>query len=134
MSGIGQRLVSLLLRLRSGRSADLPTDRCSCPSRQFPCKHCIGLLFAFVQKRDSFKQEYIDTGVWMNLGTGRVQLTQNFRPYKAAKYIQSDDSFFQVAQVSELCVYRNCRTDDSNCQPSPSPANSEISKCLTPDS
>src|SRR6201999_3916580 len=36
---------------------------------------------------------------------GRIQTTQNFRPYKAAKYIKSEDSFFQVAQVKELCVY-----------------------------
>jgi uncharacterized Zn finger protein len=25
-----------------------PTHRCSCPSRQFPCKHCVGLMFAYV--------------------------------------------------------------------------------------
>ena len=31
-----------------------PTHRCSCPSRQFPCKHCIGLMFAYVLKRASF--------------------------------------------------------------------------------
>src|SRR5215211_3539023 len=34
---------------------DKPTHRCSCPSRQFPCKHCIGLMFAYVQKKSSFK-------------------------------------------------------------------------------
>jgi hypothetical protein len=28
-----------------------PTHRCSCPSRQFPCKHCLGLLYAYVQKK-----------------------------------------------------------------------------------
>jgi hypothetical protein len=32
-------------------------------------------------------------------------LTQTFRPYKAAKFIKSEDSFFQVATVKELCVY-----------------------------
>src|SRR5258708_14419246 len=26
-----------------------PTHRCSCPSRQFPCKHCLALMYAFVQ-------------------------------------------------------------------------------------
>ncbi len=26
-----------------------PTHRCSCPSRQFPCKHCLGLMYAYVQ-------------------------------------------------------------------------------------
>jgi hypothetical protein len=41
----------------------------------------------------------------MNLGSGAIQLTQNYRPYKAAKYIKADDSFFKVAQVPELCVY-----------------------------
>ncbi|MCW8134003.1 MAG: SWIM zinc finger family protein, partial [Planctomycetota bacterium] len=33
---------------------DQPTHRCSCPSRQFPCKHCVGLMFAYVTKKASF--------------------------------------------------------------------------------
>jgi len=28
---------------------EAPVYRCTCPSRQFPCKHSLGLLFAFVQ-------------------------------------------------------------------------------------
>ena len=28
---------------------EAPTHRCSCPSRQFPCKHCLGLMYAYVQ-------------------------------------------------------------------------------------
>jgi hypothetical protein len=60
---------------------------------------------AFNSHDDVARQEYVDTGVWMNLNTGRIHVTQNFRPYKALKYIKSDDSFFQVAQVKELCVY-----------------------------
>jgi hypothetical protein len=31
-----------------------PTHRCTCPSRQFPCKHCIGLMYAYVMKKASF--------------------------------------------------------------------------------
>ncbi|MCL1937337.1 MAG: SWIM zinc finger domain-containing protein [Candidatus Azobacteroides sp.] len=31
-----------------------PVFRCSCPSRQFPCKHALGLLFAF-EKGDTFQ-------------------------------------------------------------------------------
>lgn len=66
----------------------------------------VGLVqLAFNTHDDVARREYIDTGVWMNLNSGRIQLTQNFRPYKAAKFIKSDDSFFQVAQISELCVY-----------------------------
>lgn len=60
---------------------------------------------AFNSHDDPARQEYIDTGVWMTLGNGRIRLTQNYRPYKAAKFIKSDDSVFQVAQVKELCVY-----------------------------
>ncbi len=60
---------------------------------------------AFNSHDDIARQEYVDTGVWMSLGNGRIRLTQNFRPYKAAKFIKSDDSFFQAAQVKELCVY-----------------------------
>lgn len=60
---------------------------------------------AFNSYDDVARREYVDTGIWMNLNTGRVQLTQTFRPYKAAKFIKSEDSFFQVAQVKELCVY-----------------------------
>ena len=63
------------------------------------------MQLAFNTHDDVARQEYVDTGAWMNLNTGRIQITQNFRPYKAVKYIKSDDSFFQVAQVSELCVY-----------------------------
>src|SRR3954449_3367106 len=36
--------------------ADQPTHRCTCPSRQFPCKHCIGLMFAYVLKKASFSK------------------------------------------------------------------------------
>jgi hypothetical protein len=60
---------------------------------------------AFNSYDDVARREFVDTGVWMNLNTGRIQLTQTFRPYKAVKYIKSEDSFFQVAQVKELCVY-----------------------------
>lgn len=63
------------------------------------------MQLAFNTHDDVARQEYIDSGVWMNLTSGRIQTTQTFRPYKAVKYIRSDDSFFGVAQVKELCVY-----------------------------
>lgn len=63
------------------------------------------MQLAFNSHDDRARQEYVDTGIWMNLGSGDIQLTQNFRPYKAAKFIKSDDSFFQVAQIAELYVY-----------------------------
>jgi hypothetical protein len=60
---------------------------------------------AFNSYDDVARKEYVDTGIWMQLADGRICLTQTFRPYKAVKYIKSDDSFFQVAQIQELCVY-----------------------------
>jgi hypothetical protein len=60
---------------------------------------------AFNSHDDQARREFVDTGVWMTLNDGRIRLTQTFRPYKAAKFIKSDDSFFQVAQVKELCIY-----------------------------
>ncbi len=60
---------------------------------------------AFNSHYDAARQEYIDTGIWMTLGNGRIRVTQTLRPLKALKYIKSEDSFFAVAQVKELCVY-----------------------------
>ena len=60
---------------------------------------------AFHSYDDVARKEYVDAGAWMNLGNGRIYLTQTFRPYQAARHIKSDDSFSQVAQIKELCVY-----------------------------
>lgn len=51
------------------------------------------------------RREFIDTGFWINLKSGAIQLTQNFRPYRAAKYIKEEDSFFSVAQTPNLYIY-----------------------------
>jgi hypothetical protein len=40
-----------------GTGADHPTLRCTCPSRQFPCKHELGLMLAFVAKGKSLPIE-----------------------------------------------------------------------------
>ncbi|MEZ6135925.1 MAG: SWIM zinc finger family protein [Pirellulaceae bacterium] len=63
------------------------------------------IQLAFNSYDDVARKEFVDTGLWMNLSTGQIQLTQNFRPYKAVKYIKSDDSFFQIAQIEQLYVY-----------------------------
>ena len=60
---------------------------------------------AFNSHYDAAREEFIDTGIWMHLGNGRVRVTQTLRPIKALKHIKSEDSFFAVAQVKELCVY-----------------------------
>ena len=63
------------------------------------------IQLAFNSYDDVARREFVDTGVWMNLASGDIQLTQTFRPHKAAKYIKSEDSFFQIKQTLELCIY-----------------------------
>jgi hypothetical protein len=63
------------------------------------------LQLAFNSHDDWTRQEFVETGVWLNLQTGAVQLTRNYRPYRAAKHIREDDSCFQVMVCAELCVY-----------------------------
>jgi hypothetical protein len=63
------------------------------------------LQLAFHSYDDVARKEYVDSGIWMNLKSGRICVTKTYRPYKAVKYIKSDDSFSEVAQIKELCVY-----------------------------
>lgn len=51
------------------------------------------------------RKEYVDEGVWLNLKTGKIYKTLNYRPYKAAKYIKEDNSVFSVLQLKDLYIY-----------------------------
>ena len=80
------------------------------------------IQLAFNSCDDIARREFVDTGIWMNLNSGQIQLTQTFRPYKAVKFIKSEDSFFRIAQVPELCVYpgdlnRRIRWEEMNARP-----------------
>lgn len=69
-------------------------------------EHDVELVqLAFSCHDDKAREQFVDTGIWMMLGDGRIRITQTLRPYKALKHIKSDDSFSQVACVKELCVY-----------------------------
>jgi hypothetical protein len=50
--GSGKQPYEVSVDLATG--SDRPTCRCTCPSRQFPCKHQLGLMLAFVAKGDAF--------------------------------------------------------------------------------
>jgi len=63
------------------------------------------LQLAFNSHDDWTRREFVETGVWLNLHAGAVQLTRNYRPYQAAKFIREDDSCFHVVVCPELCVY-----------------------------
>ena len=54
---------------------------------------------------DEARKEFVDLGLWINLKTGQIQETRNYRPFRAAKHIKEDDSFFSVISTKELYVY-----------------------------
>jgi len=49
--GSGKKPYEVSIDLATG--GNQPTVRCTCPSRQFPCKHGLGLLLAFVARGDT---------------------------------------------------------------------------------
>jgi len=63
------------------------------------------LQLAFCSYDAPARQEWVDAGLWLNLASGAVQETRNYRPYKAKKYVKEEDSCAGVMQVQELCVY-----------------------------
>ena len=63
------------------------------------------LQLAFANWDDTARQEYVDTGFWLELGTNQIHRTVQYRPYKAARHIREDDSFMEVAKAKELYVY-----------------------------
>jgi len=63
------------------------------------------LQLAFYTYRDEARKEFVDTGFWLQLGEGKIHRTVQYRPFKAVKYMKEEDSFFSVAQISELYRY-----------------------------
>ncbi len=77
---------------------------------------------AFWVAQDDAAAEFVDTGCWMDLATGEISLTQNYRPFKALKYIKQDDSFFGVAVPPAAARYpgegnRRIRWDSAEVAP-----------------
>jgi hypothetical protein len=60
---------------------------------------------AFSVFEDEAKDESVDEGLWLELTTGALYRSANFRPHKAQKYLKADDSFFSLLLVDELFVY-----------------------------
>ncbi|MEK8130532.1 SWIM zinc finger family protein [Paenibacillus filicis] len=60
---------------------------------------------SFLSYDDKGRQEFVDMGYWIDLASGNIHRTLQYRPYKAAKHIREDDSFFEVAAIQELYRY-----------------------------
>lgn len=63
------------------------------------------LQLAFTRIDDASRKTVTDEGCWIDLDTGDIFRTENIRPYKAMKYIQSDDAKFDLYVVKELYLY-----------------------------
>lgn len=63
------------------------------------------LQLAFYNENDQARQEFVDLGYWMELASGEIHRMVNYRPYKAAKLMREEDSFFQLVQTPLLYKY-----------------------------
>lgn len=71
---------------------------------------------------DQARNEYVDTGCWLDLDTGEISITYNYRPLKALKYVKQEDTIFGVAQIPSLAYYpgegnRRVRWDGAQIRP-----------------
>lgn len=63
------------------------------------------LQLSFKSYNNEARKEFVDEGAWLNLKTGKIYKTKNYRPYKAVKYIKEDNSISEVLQLKELYIY-----------------------------
>ena len=63
------------------------------------------IQLAFTVINDEAHKSEIDTGYWLDLETGDIFRTENIRPYRAAKYIRSEDASFDICNIKELYLY-----------------------------
>jgi hypothetical protein len=54
---------------------------------------------------DEARREFVDAGIWLNFSSGQLQRTYTYRPFKAAKHIKEEDSFFSVLNIKQLYIY-----------------------------
>lgn len=60
---------------------------------------------------DDARKEYIDRGYWVELASGTIYQTLNYRPVKALKHIKAEDTCFSLVKIPKLCYYPG-----TNCQ------------------
>jgi hypothetical protein len=63
------------------------------------------LQLSFRSYTDDARGEYVDEGYWADLQSDKIHAARTYRPFRAAKYIKEEDSFYEVVQTRELYVY-----------------------------
>ncbi|MDR0386168.1 MAG: SWIM zinc finger family protein [Prevotellaceae bacterium] len=51
------------------------------------------------------RKAFVDEAFWLNLKSGKICKSKNYRPYKALRYIKEENSCFEVLQLPELFIY-----------------------------
>ena len=54
---------------------------------------------------DETRKEFIDTACWVDLESGEISMTYNYRPIKALKYVKEEDSVFDKLRIAKLVKY-----------------------------
>ncbi|MBO4878151.1 MAG: SWIM zinc finger family protein [Ruminococcus sp.] len=80
------------------------------------------LQLSFTRIDNELRKEFVDEGYWIDLAAGDILRTENIRPYKAVKYIKTDDAKFDLYTVKELCIYpgtinRRIRWEEAESRP-----------------
>lgn len=60
---------------------------------------------AFHVRMEEQKKQFVDEGFYINLASGKIYRTRNYRPFKALKHIKEDDSVFSRIDIPSLYVY-----------------------------
>lgn len=68
-------------------------------------EQAVMIQLSFLSYNDRARLEYVDLGYWLEQASGEIHRTVQYRPYKAAKLMREDDSFFDVALVPSLYRY-----------------------------
>ena len=63
------------------------------------------LQLSFAQTEEVSRKTFVDEGYWIDLDTGDIFRTDNIRPYKAMKYIRTEDAKFNLYVTKELYLY-----------------------------
>ena len=63
------------------------------------------IQMAFQVIYDEAGKEFTDIGYWMDVDTGEISCTCNYRPVKALKYIKQEDSCFALVCTPQLSYY-----------------------------
>ena len=63
------------------------------------------LQLSFHVSYDGARRELVDKGWWLDLDSGEIDITYNYRPVKALKYVKEEDSVTEALRVPMLVYY-----------------------------